>query len=140
VIGAGTANAYWAQVARTRVDFAPGLDASDARKTGRVQDRLNAFFEPTAFQNSEDRWGNTGRNILRGPWQRQFDFALAKQIPFTERWNGELRWELFNAFNQATFANPSVVTLPASGFGNLGQITSTIGGPRTMQVAVRVRF
>jgi hypothetical protein len=140
VIGVATANAYWAQVGRTRVDFAPGLNVNDARKSGRVQDRLHAFFEPTAFQNSEDRWGNTGRNILRGPWQRQFDFALAKQIPFNDHWNAELRWEVFNAFNQATFANPSVVTLPASGFGNLGQITSTIGGPRTMQVAARIRF
>ncbi len=140
VIGTATANAYWAQVSRTRVDFAPGQGIANARKSGRVQDRLNAFFEPTAFINSEDRWGNTGRNILRGPWQRQFDFALTKNLPFRERLSGELRWEVFNAFNQATFSNPSVVTLPAAGYGNLGQITTTIGGPRTMQVAARIRF
>ncbi len=140
VIGGAAANAYWAQVSRTRVDFAPGLDVNAARKTGRVQDRLNAYFEPTAFRNSEDRWGNAGRNILRGPWQRQFDFAFTKNINFQENLGAELRWELFNAFNQATFANPSVVTLPAAGFGNLGQITQTIGGPRTMQIALRIRF
>lgn len=140
VIGTATANAYWAQVSRTRVDFAPGMGIADARKSGRVQDRLNAYFEPTAFVNSEDRWGNTGRNILRGPWQRQFDFALTKTLPFRERLSGELRWEVFNAFNQATFSNPSNVTLPAAGYGNLGQITTTIGGPRTMQVAARIRF
>jgi hypothetical protein len=140
VIGTATANAYWAQVARVRPDFAPGKGVADARKSGRVQDRLNAFFEPTAFINSEDRWGNAGRNILRGPWQRQFDFALTKNLPFRERLSGELRWEIFNAFNQATFSNPSNVTLPAAGYGNLGQITTTIGGPRTMQVAARIRF
>jgi outer membrane receptor protein involved in Fe transport len=138
-IGANTANAFFAQVARVRVDFAPGLGIDDARKGGRVQDRLTSFFNPAAFANSEDRWGNAGRNILRGPWQRQFDFAMVKNIPVYEQISTELRWELFNAFNQATFSNPAA-TLPAAGFGTMGQITQTIGGPRTMQVALRVRF
>ncbi len=138
-IGAATANAFWAQVARTRVDFAPGRSAADADKSGRIQDRLNQFFDPTAFQNSNDQWGNTGRGILRGPWQRQFDFAAVKNIAVNERWSGELRWEVFNALNQASFANPNS-TLPASGFGTMGAITATIGGPRTMQVAARIRF
>ena len=139
VIGAATSNAYWAQVARTRVDFAPGRTAQNATKSGPVQDRLDQFFDPTAFMNSEDRWGNTGRNILRGPAQQQFDFALAKNIPMTESTSTELRWEAFNAFNQATFSNPSS-TLPAAGYGTMGAITSTVGGPRTMQLALRVRF
>lgn len=139
VIGAAAANANWAQVARVRVDFAPGRTAANADKSGRVQDRLNAFFDPTAFMNSDDRWGNTGRNILRGPWQRQFDFALAKNTRFTERYTLETRWEVFNALNEPTFANPSS-TLPAAGFGTMGTITSTIGGPRTMQVALRLKF
>lgn len=139
VLGNATANAYWAQVARIRVDLAPGMTLDDARKSGSVQDRLDSFFNPTAFVNSEDRWGNSGRNILRGPSQKQFDFALVKNMRFTERWGGELRWEVFNVFNQATFSNPGS-TLPAAGYANVGAITSTIGGPRTMQVAARVRF
>jgi hypothetical protein len=139
ITGAPTANAYWAQVSRVRVDFAPGMTVENARKSGAVQDRLNQFFDPTVFVNSEDRWGNTGRNILRGPIQRQFDFAVAKRIAFTERLNTEFRWEVFNAFNQATFSNPNSA-LPAAGYGTMGAITSTIGGPRTMQLAARVRF
>jgi hypothetical protein len=139
IIGAATSNAYWAQVGRVRVDFAEGKTLADATKSGPVQDRLNQFIDPTAFANSGDRWGNTGRNILRGPAQRQFDFALTKTLPFSETANTELRWEVFNAFNQATFSNPNA-TLPAAGYGTLGTISSTIGGPRTMQVAMRVRF
>ena len=139
VIGNAAANAFWAQVGRVRVDFAPGAGPADARFSGKTQDRLLQFFNPTVFRNSEDRWGNTGRNILRGPWQRQFDFALTKQTALTEDWNLELRWETFNTFNQPTFANPNS-TLPAAGFGTLGAITSTIGGPRTMQVAARIRW
>lgn len=139
VTGTATANAYWAQVARVRTDLAPGRTIDSARFSGRVQDRLNLFFDPTAFANSEDRWGNAGRNILRGPVQRQFDFALSKTTNVNERLGIETRWELFNAFNQATFTNPNA-SLPAAGFGAMGTITSTIGGPRTMQLALRMKF
>jgi len=139
VTGAATANAYWAQVGRVRVDFAPGKGIQDARKSGPVQDRMSNFFDPTVFANSEDRWGNTGRNILRGPVQRQFDFAVARSLPIKEQRSIEFRWEIFNAFNQATFSNP-VSALPAAGTGTAGLISSTIGGPRTMQIALRLRF
>ncbi|MBC7928354.1 MAG: hypothetical protein H7039_22155, partial [Bryobacteraceae bacterium] len=139
VLGAATGNAYFAQVARVRPDLAAGRTIESARKDGRVQDRLNSFFDPTAFANSEDRWGNAGRNILRGPRQTQVDFALAKTFRFAERYAAEMRWEAFNAFNQTTFSNPSN-SLPLVGYGTTGTITSTIGGPRTMQVALRLRF
>jgi hypothetical protein len=139
VTGAAAANANWAQVARVRTDLAPGRTIQSALKTGRVQDRLNQFFDPTAFASSEDRWGNAGRNILRGPMQQQFDFALGKTTAVVEGFNVETRWEVFNAFNQTTFSNPAA-SLPAAGFGTMGQITSTIGGPRTMQVALRLKF
>ncbi len=139
IVGAATANAYWAQVARARVDMAPGRTIDSARNDGSVQSRIDQYFDPTAFMNSEDRWGNTGRNILRGPSQRQFDFALAKTTRFAERYTVEMRWEAFNAFNQAVFTNPNA-SLPAAGFGTMGVITSTIGGPRTMQMALRLKF
>jgi hypothetical protein len=100
---------------------------------------VDQFFTPVAFMNSEDRWGNTGRNILRGPSQKQFDFALSKILRFAEVYSMEARLEAFNVFNQATFSNPNS-TLPAAGYGTMGAITSTIGGPRTMQVALRLKF
>ena len=139
VTGAPAANAYWAQVARVRPDFAPGRTIESIRLSGRVQDRLTQYFDTTAFANSEDRWGNAGRNILRGPSQRQVDFALSKTTRFRERYDIEARWEIFNALNQATFGNPSSA-LPAAGTGTMGTITTTIGGPRTMQVALRLKF
>ena len=139
VLGNSTSNAIFAQVARVRPDFAVGKTLADAVKSGSPQSRIDQYFDPTAFANSDDHWGNEGRNMLRGPVQRQFDFALVKTIKFLERYSAEARWEAFNAFNQATFANPNS-TLPAAGVGTAGAITSTIGGPRTMQVAMRLRF
>jgi hypothetical protein len=122
-----------------RVDLAPGRTIGNIQKDGSVQSRLDQFFDPTGFVNSEDHWGNSGRNILSGPAQKQFDFALAKSIRLRERLTGELRWEAFNAFNQPTFSNPNAA-LPTAGTGTMGAITSTIGGPRTMQVALRLKF
>ncbi len=139
VLGNATRNAYFAQVGRTRLDMAPGATLATARRDGRIQDRLESYFNTAAFADSLDRWGNEGRNLLRGPAQRQFDFSLVKYTPLTERLRSEFRWELFNAFNQATFSNPAN-TFAANGPGTAGRITSTIGGPRTMQVAFRLRF
>ena len=139
ITGANTANAYFAQVSRVRPDIAPGKTLANAIKSGPVQDRLDRYFDPTVFQNSDDRWGNLGRNILRGPVQRQLDLAVAKSLRFTERFSGEFRWEMFNLMNQVTFANPNAA-LPAAGYGTMGLITSTVGGPRTMQGAIRLKF
>ena len=80
VIGNPTRNAFFAQVARPRVSFAPGMTIDDAVNSGPVQDRLDDYFNVAAFQDSLDQWGNTGRNILRGPSQAQLDLTLARSF------------------------------------------------------------
>lgn len=140
VLGTSTANVLWAQPSRVRASWAQGFTTANVYTVGRVQDRLDTFFDPKAFVNSPNSWGNEGRNLLRGPAQRQLDLSLGKEIRFSERLRAELRWEAFNVLNQATFGNPASTTVPASGLGTLGQINSTIGGPRTMQATVRVKF
>ena len=139
VIGAATTNAVFAQVARTRVSFVPGGSADAATLSGPVQDRLERYFDVTQFRDSGDAWGDTGRNILRGPSQAQLDLTLSRIFPLFQRQRLELRWEVFNALNSPVFANPNS-TFAANGFGNAGRITSTIGGPRTMQLAARFTF
>jgi len=64
---------------------------------------------------------------------------LGKTIKVGESSLFEFRWETYNAFNQPTFTNPAS-TLAAAGPGSAGVIASTIGGPRTMQAALRFRF
>jgi len=139
VLGAATRNAYFAQPSRVRVSFAPGMTLQDAVKSGPVQDRLGAYYDVAAFQDSLDQWGNTGRNILRGPSQAELDLTLTRSIPLGSRQHLQLRWEVFNALNTPVFANPAS-TFATNGYGTAGQITSTIGGPRTMQVAARFSF
>jgi hypothetical protein len=126
-------------VSRARLSYAPGATLADAQGSGPVADRLENYFNVAAFRDSGDAWGDTGRNILRGPSQRQVDLSLSRQLPIPGGQRLELRWEIFNVFNEAVFANPAS-TFDAAGAGNAGRITSTIGGPRTMQLGVKYVF
>ena len=68
----------------------------------------NQWFDPKAFAiPGQYQFGNSGRNILRGPSFAAADWSLAKSFQFTERARLQLRWEVFNAFNQTNLANPS---------------------------------
>lgn len=138
-LGNSSRNAYFAQVSRVRLDFARGMTLEDAVRSGRVQDRLDNYYNVNAFTDSLDHWGNAGRNILRGPSQAQFDFSFAKLTSIKERYQAEFRWELFNATNTPVFNNPAS-TFAANGPGTAGVISSTIGGPRTMQAGLRLRW
>ncbi len=69
----------------------------------------------------------------------QLDVTLARGFSLGGRQRVEVRWEVYNALNTPVFANPAS-TFAANNFGNAGRITSTVGGPRTMQLAARVIF
>jgi hypothetical protein len=81
-------------------------------------------------------FGNTGRNILSGPPQRNVDFAVSKRFAIREPLNAEFRSEFFNVFNMVSFANPAS-NIAASNFGVIG---ATVGNPRVIQFALKLIF
>ncbi len=83
------------------------------------------------------RFGNLGRNTLRGPSQRRVDLRISKTTALTERISMELKWDIFNIFNLVNFANPNADLTDETDFG---QITRTVGAPRVMQFGVRFKF
>jgi len=120
-------------------------------------------YNPAAFAVTPDnQTGNLGRNVLRGFRAWQVDFALHRQIPLTEHASMEFRAEAFNILNHPNFANPTdstylnTVLFPAPRFGiATGMLANglssllipgelnplfQIGGPRTMQFALRLNF
>jgi len=102
------------------------------------------------------RQGTLGRNALRGFGMSQVDLAVRRDIPIGAGVNVQLRAEAFNLFNQVSFGRPTnalssglfgqpTQTLAASlgaggvaggGFSPLYQV----GGPRSMQLALRLQF
>ncbi len=122
--------------ANSRASWAAGATIDSAQRSGRTQDRLNQYFNTAAFVRSGNPFGDSGRNILRGPSQRNLDISINKRIPITERVNVEWRSEFFNILNVANFANPGG-SITASSYGI---IRSTTGNPRVVQFALKLAF
>jgi hypothetical protein len=83
-------------------------------------------------------FGNLGRNVLRGFWQRRVDLSFAKAFSVGGTRSLELRWDLFNVLNTVNYALPNNVIGSAS--TDFGKITDSVGGPRVMQLGARLRF
>jgi hypothetical protein len=128
----------------------------------------NAFtdppLDPVTF--APLRQGNVPRNFLRGFGATQWDFAVHRDFPIHESLKLQFRAELFNVFNHPNFGQPnnsffnplffgtlngfglssntlgqflaggSTSTVGAGGFSSLYQI----GGPRSIQLALRLSF
>lgn len=126
----------------TRANFAPGFSGSP-EGSGPDEERLDRYFNTSAFVppvgtffDPNAPFGNTGRNIVRGPGQRNIDLSLIKLIPVSGRTRLELRGEFFNLLNTTNFANPeSSVLSPA-----FGRISRSSTGPRVVQFAVKLVF
>jgi hypothetical protein len=97
----------------------------------------NPFDPNQALLPSFGGFGNLGRNVLRGPSQKLVSLSLQKTTRLTERVGLEFRWDVFNVFNFVNFANPNADLTDETDFG---QITRTVGGPRTMQFGLKLKF
>ena len=144
LLGAGTFN--------SRPDIAPGAPLElEGRQYpgGRIFNRA-AFVSP-----EEPRQGTLGRNTLRGFGLQQLDFTVRRRFALTERAGLQFRFELFNAFNTPSFANP-IGDLASPLFGQsiqmfgrgLGMGGSSgglnplyqVGGARSIQLALKLQF
>ncbi|HVF88225.1 MAG TPA: TonB-dependent receptor, partial [Pyrinomonadaceae bacterium] len=88
-----------------------------------------AWFDATAFSfPTPGTFGNAGRNILEGPGYQNVNASLVKNTALTERFNLQLRAEVFNLFNRPNF------NLPDNFLGSptFGQILSA-RDPRHLQ-------
>ena len=109
-----------------------------------------AFTEPPMGQQ-----GNLGRNVLRAFRTSQTDIAFQRQFHLTERMQLRFRGEFFNIFNHPNFGPPNN-TLTSPLFGHSTQMLASslgsggpsggfnplyqIGGPRSIQLALKLQF
>jgi hypothetical protein len=133
-----------------RPDLAAGAPVwiADAQAPGGR--RLN----PAAFLIVEGQ-GNLGRNAITGFGMSQIDLAVRRTVRIAEKCSADLRVEAFNALNHPSFADPvrflvdplfglspSMLNLmlgggtPSSGLAPAFQT----GGPRSLQLVLRLRF
>jgi hypothetical protein len=126
-------------------DYNPNADFSRKFDTknfnpGVQNDPGNRYFDASAFSNpTGNNMGNGKRRYeeLRGFGRMTEDIGLLKYMSFTETAKLQIRAELVNAFNRRYFSNPG------TGLGNLntfGNVTSTTGSGRVVQVGLRLEF
>jgi hypothetical protein len=90
----------------------------------------SAFALPAQFT-----FGNTSRNILRGPKLSSTDLSFMKTIPVGAEVRLQVRVEVFNVFNQVNYGNPNA----SYGAAAFGSITSA-GSMRQMQLGGKLLF
>ena len=99
--------------------------------------------------------GDLGRNALRGFGATQWDITLRRQFRFTDRFSLQARADFFNILNHPNFGSPiNYLSSPQFGqatmmlnnyLGGGGQSGGLnplyqIGGPRSIQLALKLQF
>jgi hypothetical protein len=139
--------------AQTGLPFTPVLQTSVSNaggsrpnrlKSGKLEDADPFRWFDTSFNTPDAAWGvpaqftfgNSGRNILRGPGRVNFDWSMFKDFLASERYRLQFRAEFFNLFNTPQF------DLPNGSIGNpaAGRITGTAGANRQIQLGLRLSF
>jgi outer membrane receptor protein involved in Fe transport len=94
-----------------------------------------AWYDPTAFSQPGNAWGNSGRNAFRGPANWNLDFSVFRAFP-VGRYRLEFRAEAANVFNHTQWGNP------ITGITNLNfmRIRSLARDPRRVQLGLRFAF
>ena len=136
-------------------------DRPDVTRSGPLpQDNGNpdAAFDKTYFKTATPgRPGTSGRNQYYGPGVQNYDFSAAKSFPLFAKLGEQTRLQFcadfFNLFNHTNFANP-VRGLTNAAFGQIRQTLGTavagsgngalsggpMGGPRLIQLSLRLQF
>ena len=120
-----------AQVADKLVSRVNILGAHNLVGANRVYFDTSQVAQPTGA-----RFGNSGRNSLRGPGLFNLDSGLKRSFHVYERSDLIFQIEAFNVTNTPQFANPNATV----GSSTLGTITSTAGNNRRLRLSARIAF
>jgi hypothetical protein len=98
---------------------------------------LGQWFSTASFAPPPpNQFGNVGRNSVRGPTLKQYDFSLFRGFHIWERVELQARGEFYNLTNTPNFSNPDSAVTDAA----FGTITATSGNQRTGQIALKLLF
>jgi Carboxypeptidase regulatory-like domain len=106
------------------------------------------YFNPLAFATVTDvRFGNSGRNILRGPGFYNMDASIFRDFALKERYVLQFRMEMFGVTNTPQFGLPGATVSSATrnpdgsikALNGYGEITSATG-ERVLRFAAKFSF
>jgi hypothetical protein len=95
------------------------------------------WFDPSAFSvPAANTFGNSARNVLRGPGRTTFDASMGKNFAIRESMQLQLRFDATNILNHPCFSNPNA----SIGSTSAGIISGTSVGGRYLQLGARLVF
>ncbi len=100
------------------------------------------FFDTSAFARvTEVRFGNVGRNTMRGPGVVNLDMSLFRTFKLTEQFRLQFRVDAANVSNTPHFANPNG-NINSSNFGRVLATDSAyaVGRSREFRFGLRLTF
>jgi hypothetical protein len=123
--------------ASARADRVAGVPVRpDAVDVPGNQYNLAAFTRPP-----NGRFGNAGRNILKGPAAFNWNFSTFKNFRVGEGQSVQFRAEMFNIFNTPQFGTPGAnLSAPNSVGKSLGTINTPAGFGTNPQVQFALRY
>ena len=98
------------------------------------------YFDPTAFCLQPPGFiGNAPRNSVIGPGFATVDMVLARALALGASRSLQLRFEVFNLLNRANYGFPTADIFNPDGSyrADAGQITTTVGTPRQIQLGAK---
>ena len=140
----------------TALSYRPNLNSGVPLELFGSQYPGGKIFNEAAFTAAPaGQQGDFGRNVLRGFGATQVDLGLQRQFQLTEKLWLHFRSEFFNLFNHPNFGNPNnMLTSPLFGHSTQTLANSLgsgganggfnplyqIGGPRSIQLALKLQF
>jgi len=98
------------------------------------------YFDTTAFKRvTEVRFGNVGRNTMRGPGVANLDLGLFRTFKIGPQYNLQFRAEAFNATNTPHFSNPNG-NVNSSNFGKVLSTQTAYATGRSREFRFGLRF
>jgi hypothetical protein len=115
----------------------------EIRKTGNIGS-AGTYYDPTAWAQPQGvRFGNTGRNSVRGPGAWNVDLGVFRAFPMGASRRLELRLDAINVTNTAKFANPNN-DVNSGSFMRITDLANSNGVPhypmREIRVGLRFSF
>jgi hypothetical protein len=112
------------------------LACPSIRKVGKTSE----WFDTTCLTTpAQYQLGNSGVGKVLGPSYRNSDLSLSKTVKIREQMGATFQIDAFNLTNTPHYANPNTTCCTAQN-PSFGQITSTNGTPREIQLGGRFTF
>jgi len=122
-----------------RPDLVGAVPQLNCQQSPTSLDLINCFDASAFAMPAQYTFGNTPRNVLRGPKVMITDLTFMKNVPVQGSVRVQIRADIFNAFNNVNYGQPNGVFGSAT-FGRINATNTTYPNMRQIQLGLKLMF